>query len=91
MVVRRTRDGISKKKLINSSELVPGDLVEITNYSRVPADLLLINGSCIIKDDFTNENNKPKIRVSFGTFGIAKPRDKKCNLYAGNQVLYTIN
>lgn len=69
MVVRRTREGISKKKLINSSDLVPGDLVEVTNYSRVPADLLLINGSCIIKDDFTRDNSKSKIRVACGTLG----------------------
>lgn len=50
MVIRRDEAGISKKQIINSKELVPGDLIEITNEMIVPADVALLYGSCVIQE-----------------------------------------
>ena len=91
MVVRRTSDGVFKKKIIDSSELVVGDLVEITNNLRVPADMVLTHGACIVKEDFNKDTPRTSTRIAFDTIGIDEPRNAKCSLLAGNQVLYTIN
>lgn len=48
MVIRKDSDGISKKQIIDSQELVPGDLIEITNEMIVPSDVVLLYGSCVI-------------------------------------------
>ncbi len=56
MVIRRNKK-VFKKKIINSSELVPGDLVEITNNLKVPADIVLIYGKCVVKDNFRDEDD----------------------------------
>lgn len=91
MVVRKTNDGVFKKKIIDSSELVIGDLVEITNNLRVPADMVLTHGACIIRDDFNRESTRSSTRVALDSMGIDHPRSLKCSLLAGNQVLYTLN
>jgi magnesium-transporting ATPase (P-type) len=91
MVVRKTQDGIFKKKIIDSAELVIGDLVEITNNLRVPADMILIHGACIIKEDFNKDTTRSSTRIAIDSMGIDEPRNSKCSLLAGNQVLYTLN
>lgn len=91
MVVRKTGDGVFKKKIIDSSELVIGDLVEITNNLRVPADMVLTHGACIVRDDFNRESTRSSTRVALDTMGIDHPQSLKCSLLAGNQVMYTLN
>jgi magnesium-transporting ATPase (P-type) len=91
MVVRKTSDGVFKKKIIDSTELVIGDLVEITNNLRVPADMILTRGACIIKEDFNRESPQTSTRVALDTMGVDQPSSPKCALLAGNQVLYTLN
>lgn len=91
MVVRKTSDGVFKKKIIDSTELVIGDLVEITNNLRVPADMILTRGACIIKEDFNRESPRTSTRVALDTMGVDHPSSPKCALLAGNQVLYTLN
>ena len=48
MVVRRIEQNVFKKRIVNSEQLVPGDLIEITNNLQVPADVLLTYGKCVI-------------------------------------------
>lgn len=55
MVIRKTSDNITKKTIINSSELIPGDLIEITNNLIIPADVVLIYGSCVVEDNFKSD------------------------------------
>lgn len=51
MVIRKDSEGVSKKCIVDSKELVPGDLIELTNNMIVPADIVLIYGSCVVKDN----------------------------------------
>ena len=48
MVLRRSDEGINIKNIINSEELVPFDVVEVSNQSRVPADMVIIHGRCLV-------------------------------------------
>ena len=57
MVIRKSDQGINKKTIISSSELVPGDLIEITNNLVVPADVVMIYGSCVVQDNFRDDSN----------------------------------
>lgn len=50
MVIRRDVEGISKKSIIGSRQLVPGDLIEITNNMILPSDVILIYGTCVVED-----------------------------------------
>lgn len=90
MAIRKTRDGVFKKKIIDSSELVIGDLVEITNTLKIPADMVLIQGVCVVKEDFSSDSEKTSTRIALDTMGISNPKNQKCSLLAGNQVLYTL-
>lgn len=90
MVVRRTKDEVYKKKIVDSSDLVIGDLIEITNNLLVPADVALTHGSCVVKEEFDNENSKNKTKVAFGTFGVQSLSDEKIILQAGSQIVYTV-
>ena len=88
MVLRRSDEGINIKNIINSEELVPFDVVEVSNQSRVPADMVLIHGRCLVSSDRT-----PHMRSAI-------PSDRNCDLdsledihflRAGEKVDFTIN
>ena len=48
-----------RKSVINTTELVPGDIVEISVGCRIPADLVLIktNEMNVINDTITGESD----------------------------------
>ena len=93
MVIRRNEQNIPKKRIIDSSNLVPGDLIEITNNLLIPADIVLIYGNCIIRDNFKSEENSSttKIAIEKDLKIHLKEIDQKNLLFTGNQVLYTLN
>ncbi len=43
--------------LLPSSDLIPGDVIEITNASVVPCDVLLLNGSCVVDESTLSGGN----------------------------------
>ena len=88
MVLRRSDEGINIKNIINSEELVPFDVVEVSNQSRVPADMVIIHGRCLVSSD-RNSHMRSAI-----------PSDRNCDLdsledfhflRAGEKVDFTIN
>jgi cation-transporting ATPase 13A2 len=91
MVIRKTKDGLFKKRIIDSGELVVGDMVEVTNSLKVPADMVLVQGVCVVKDDFATDDDNTSTRIALDCMGVSGPRNRKCSLLAGNQVLYTLN
>lgn len=93
MVIRRSNDNIIKKTIINSSEIVPGDLIEITNNLIVPADVLLIYGSCVVNDNFSSDEDSTSTKISIDkTQNINLNEVENVNLLLqGNKVLYTLN
>lgn len=88
MVVRKTPDGIDKKNIIDSSDLVIGDLIEVTNNLTVPADLILVSGSCVVRE--TNDYST-KTKFALGTMGIDNAKNSLAVLEAGSHVIYTVN
>lgn len=93
MVIRKDNEGISKKSIIKSNELIPGDLIELTNNMIVPADVILIYGSCVVKDDFQPDQNTTitKIAIDPKNEGSLDQIDENHILNFGNIVLYTVN
>lgn len=93
MVIRRNEQNVCKKRIVNSSELVPGDLIEITNNLLIPADVVLIYGNCIVKDNFRPDENSTstKVAVENNQSIPLSEIDNKNLLLTGNKVLYTIN
>lgn len=53
----------SKWRIISSSELLPGDYVQILS-GRVPCDLLLLSGSCIIDESLLTGESVPQMKES---------------------------
>lgn len=89
-VVRRQWDGSMRKRLIEFEELVPGDLVELTNGLDIEADLLMIQGQCVVKCSLNIPEEQAK-SVLKESFDVTKKFDKKRHIVeAGNQIAYTL-
>lgn len=93
MVIRSTDKKIHKKKIVDSTELVPGDLIEITNNLVLPADVMLIYGSCIVQNQFNDENpdSQTKFSIDAENECTVGRIPKKSMLYTGDKITYTIN
>ena len=78
--------------MIASSKLVPGDLIEITNDLRIPADIVLTYGKCVVRDNFEPEDNQTRTKLSIEDKNVSISDIKPIHmLYSGNRVLYTLN
>lgn len=93
LVVRNSKDGMHKKKIMDARDLVPGDLIEITDSLSIPADVILVHGSCIVENNINSVKSITRTKL---------PVEKKKNctldkipmknvLVAGDRVIYTIN
>lgn len=51
-------------KTIDSSELVPGDVIEIPEMTSMPCDLALLTGSCIVNESMLTGESIPVIKNS---------------------------
>lgn len=49
-------------KNIDSSELVPGDVIEIPEQTFIPCDLALLSGSCIVNESMLTGESIPVIK-----------------------------
>jgi cation-transporting P-type ATPase 13A2 len=49
---------------IDSSELVPGDVIEIPENTAMPCDLILLTGSCIVNESMLTGESIPVIKNS---------------------------
>ena len=49
---------------VNSSELVPGDVIEIPENTAMPCDLVLLTGSCIVNESMLTGESIPVIKNS---------------------------
>lgn len=47
---------------INSTELVPGDVIEIPELTSMPCDLALLTGSCIVNESMLTGESIPVIK-----------------------------
>jgi len=83
--VFRIANGERQKIVINSSELVPGDLIEIPEGMSMPCDVILLNGSCIMNESMLTGEAVPIVKIALphnNSIYNAK-EDKQYTLYAG--------
>lgn len=61
---------------IDSSDLVPGDVIEIPENTAMPCDLVLLTGSCIVNESMLTGESIPVIKNSLPfTNDIYNPED----------------
>ncbi len=88
------RNGGDEAHLIqaDSSDLVPGDVVEIPENTAMPCDLVLLTGSCIVNESMLTGESITVIKnqLPFGQNEIYDPdSDYKYTLYGGTKVIQT--
>lgn len=73
-----------KKQIIKSRELVPSDIIYLSEGNRIPADCEVIEQSnfCVDESSLTGEN-EPVYKVVSGTIDSSKEYIKQDYLYAG--------
>ena len=49
---------------VDSSDLVPGDVIEIPEMTSMPCDLALLTGSCIVNESMLTGESIPVIKNS---------------------------
>ena len=83
-----------KPQQLSSTELVPGDLVEVSQEMELPCDLCLISGGCIVEEGMLTGESVPVLKdaLPFLDEYIYDPDfDKRHTLYEGTKVIQTRN
>ena len=77
------------KSSVNSSELIPGDLIEIPESVLMPCDVILLNGSCIMNEAMLTGESIPVIKNSlpYNDVYYSMKDDKQYTLYAGTKCI----
>jgi cation-transporting ATPase 13A2 len=78
----------------DSTELVPGDLVNLSNYpsTTVPADLLLLSGDAILNESMLTGESVPVSKIPAKEEDLVQWREhnqenSKCMLYGGTKII----
>jgi len=89
VTVYRKVNGEPIKLIVNSSELVPGDLIEIPESVVMPCDAILLNGSCIMNESMLTGESIPVIKNSlpYSDVYYNGREDKQYTLYAGTKCI----
>lgn len=77
----REKDGF---KTINSSELVPGDVVKVPNQTILPCDLILISGGAIMNEAMLTGESVPVIKANLPDITTAVLTQKDSGKYVLN-------
>lgn len=84
VVFRRTSSGQIEKKEIDSSELVPGDVIEVPANKRLPCDLILYEGQCLIDESVLTGESVPMHKTQLPATDAAFSYSEKVHiLYSG--------
>ena len=91
-VYRRDKFNELIPKIINSIDLVPGDLYEIPDSEQIlPCDTILISGSVIVDESvitgYSSPVNKTAMHVTSDIFDSNKNIDEHFLLYAGTKII----
>lgn len=72
-----------------SSDLVPGDVIEIPDNCVMPCDIVLLSGQCILNESMLTGESIPVIKNAIpNTNDIYNPdSDTKYTLYGGTKVI----
>jgi len=76
---------------MESTELVPGDVIEIPEMCNMPCDLVLLSGSAIVNESMLTGESIPVIKNSLPlTNDVYSPEsDSKYTLYGGTKIIQT--
>jgi len=87
--VFRITKGERQKMIISSSELVPGDLIEIPEGVSMPCDAILLNGSCIMNEAMLTGESIPVVKNALPRNDnlYSLKDDKQYTLYAGTKCI----
>jgi len=74
---------------MESTELVPGDVIEIPELRNMPCDVVLLTGSCIVNESMLTGESTPVIKTSLPYTGdqYNPEKDTKYTLYGGTNVI----
>jgi cation-transporting ATPase 13A2 len=87
-----TRYYMNNPERVNSESLVPGDIIEIVDGMKLPCDILLVTGECILNESMLTGESIPVVKSQFPKESeeIYSPLKHKNNtLFAGTIVLQT--
>lgn len=91
------RDG--KWEQIQTDKLLPGDLVSVVpqqTETTVPADLLLVHGTCIVNEAMLSGESTPLLKESIQLLDLSENLDvdgthKNAVLFSGTKILHRTN
>ena len=64
IVIRKNAKGDIMKWSVPTTDLLPGDLVEVTNNLEMRADIVLVSGSCIVTDSSLTGGQTEEVKVA---------------------------
>jgi P-type E1-E2 ATPase len=82
MMIRHFLKRLSSKWEVTGrhSDLIPGDIVEITQNLEIPADMILIEGTCVINETMLTGESTPVIKTSINKRSKVKIGKRCLNL-----------
>eukprot|EP01080_Neovahlkampfia_damariscottae_P001121 gene1121-10635_t len=84
-VVRITNE---KRELIPSSELVPGDIIEVHDHLLMPCDAILISGQCIVNESMLTGESIPIVKTVLESKDEHFSEKMKINtLFSGTEII----
>nr|CAG4710839.1 unnamed protein product [Naegleria fowleri] len=83
--------GQTRYSKIDSSLLLPGDMIEIENGMTIPCDLVLLSGQVIVNESMMTGESTPvkKIHVPYSNKDLLKSDLSNSTLFAGTHVIMT--
>lgn len=77
---------------IDSSELVPGDIIEVTPDEKVPCDLVLLEGQCLIDESLLTGESVPMLKNQLPrNDDLFSDNNKEHIIYAGTYCITSVN
>jgi len=80
-------DGAFKE--IDSGELVPGDIIEVPQFKKMPCDAILLDGLAVMNEAMLTGESVPVVKAPIDRSDkvFYTPDDKKNTLYSGTDVI----
>lgn len=71
----------------DSSELVPGDVIEVAPNMNLPCDLILLSGSVIVNESMLTGESIPVMKSNLPIEAVSTDAIEKHTLFGGTQVV----
>ena len=68
-------------RTVQSSELVPGDVIKVPDHTILPCDSILLNGSVIMNEAMLTGESIPVIKASLPDIAATSFNPKDCSKY----------